>query len=73
MSASPRRVRIEWTEQTWNPVIGGAKVSPGCPHGYTESMAHRLQALGAPGDDRGFALNVHGRLGRGGGAPQPEN
>ncbi len=26
--------RIEWTEQTWNPVTGCAKVSAGCKHCY---------------------------------------
>ena len=26
--------RIEWTERTWNPVTGCAKVSAGCKHCY---------------------------------------
>jgi protein gp37 len=26
--------KIEWTEQTWNPVVGCIKVSPGCKHCY---------------------------------------
>lgn len=64
--------KIEWTEQTWNPVIGCAKVSPGCKHGYAERMAFRLQAMAAPGYARGFALTLHtDRLGQPLGRKQP--
>jgi hypothetical protein len=55
MSAS----RIEWTEPTWNPVTGCTKISPGCQHCYAETMALRLQAMGAPGYARGFGLTLH--------------
>lgn len=34
--------RIEWTDATWNPVIGCAKVSPGCAYCYAERLAPRL-------------------------------
>jgi protein gp37 len=34
--------KIEWTDKTWNPVVGCTKVSPGCDHCYAEKMAHRL-------------------------------
>ena len=33
---------IEWTEMTWNPTVGCAKVSPGCKNCYAETMARRL-------------------------------
>lgn len=33
--------RIEWTDHTFNPVIGCQKVSPGCDHCYAEAMAKR--------------------------------
>lgn len=33
---------IEWTEVTWNPTVGCAKVSEGCRHCYAMRMAHRL-------------------------------
>lgn len=57
--------RIEWTEQTWNPVTGCTKVSPGCKHCYAERMARRLQAMGASGYARGFALTLRDdRLGQ---------
>lgn len=55
--------RIEWTEQTWNPVTGCTKVSPGCKNCYALTLAHRLQAMGAPGYERGFDLTLQpGRL-----------
>lgn len=50
--------KIEWTEQTWNPVTGCTKVSPGCKHCYAETMASRLQAMGAPGYENGFGLSL---------------
>jgi len=48
--------RIEWTEMTWNPTIGCTKISPGCKNCYAESMARRLQAMGARGYEKGFQL-----------------
>lgn len=50
--------RIEWTEQTWNPTIGCTKLSAGCKNCYAEGMAKRLQAMGTPGYERGFALQM---------------
>lgn len=46
--------KIEWTEQTWNPVTGCTKISPGCKYCYAEVMAKRLQAMGAAGYENGF-------------------
>ncbi|HEU01325.1 MAG TPA: phage Gp37/Gp68 family protein [Aurantimonas coralicida] len=34
--------KIEWTDDTWNPVTGCTKVSPGCAHCYAERVAARL-------------------------------
>lgn len=48
------RSRIEWTESTWNPVVGCTKLSAGCKHCYAETMARRLQAMGVPGYESGF-------------------
>lgn len=36
--------KIEWTEKTWNPIVGCSKVSPGCEHCYALRMAHRLSS-----------------------------
>ena len=49
---------IEWTEQTWNPTTGCTKISPGCKHCYAETMANRLQTMGTPGYENGFALSL---------------
>ncbi len=50
--------KIEWTEQTWNPVVGCTKISAGCKFCYAETMAKRLQAMGTPGYEHGFALRL---------------
>lgn len=50
--------RIEWTEQTWNPAVGCTKISAGCKNCYAETMAKRLQAMGTPGYENGFALQI---------------
>lgn len=50
---------IEWTESTWNPLTGCAKISPGCKHCYAERMAKRLQAMGQPNYAHGFQLTIH--------------
>jgi len=50
--------KIEWTEQTWNPVTGCTKLSPGCKHCYAETMAKRLTAMGAPGYENGFDISL---------------
>ncbi|MDA8107720.1 MAG: phage Gp37/Gp68 family protein [Betaproteobacteria bacterium] len=49
---------IDWTEITWNPTVGCAKISPGCKHCYAESMAKRLQAMGMRGYENGFELTL---------------
>jgi len=49
---------IEWTEQTWNPVVGCTKLSPGCKHCYAERMAERLEAIGVRGYENGFKLTL---------------
>lgn len=50
--------KIEWTELTWNPVVGCTKISPGCKHCYAETMAGRLKAMGTPGYENGFNLTL---------------
>lgn len=50
---------IEWTHTTWNPVTGCTKVSPGCKHCYAERMALRLQMMGQPKYQSGFAVTLH--------------
>ena len=42
---------IEWTDETWNPVTGCTRVSPGCDHCYMYALYPRLRAMGVPGYD----------------------
>lgn len=39
---------IEWTEATWNPVVGCTVISPGCTNCYAMRLASRLEAMGQP-------------------------
>lgn len=39
---------IEWTEATWNPIVGCTIISPGCTNCYAMRMASRLEAMGQP-------------------------
>ncbi len=50
--------QIEWTEATWNPVVGCTKISPGCKNCYAESLSKRLQAMSVAGYDDGFKLTI---------------
>ena len=43
---------IEWTDETWNPVTGCTRVSPGCDHCYMFALYPRLRAMGVPGYER---------------------
>ena len=37
--------KIEWTEKTWNPIVGCSIVSPGCTNCYAMRMAARLETM----------------------------
>lgn len=39
--------KIEWTEKTWNPVVGCSLASPGCTNCYAMRMAARIEAMNA--------------------------
>ncbi len=61
---------IEWTESTWNPIVGCSKVSAGCANCYAERMAKRLAAMAegarARGRNPGRTANYRGVIdGRG--------
>lgn len=38
--------KIDWTNETWNPVIGCSRVSEGCRNCYAEQLAVRLVNMG---------------------------
>jgi protein gp37 len=50
--------KIEWTEQTWNPITGCTKISPGCKFCYAEAMSKRLEAMNVRGYENGFNLSI---------------
>jgi len=66
---------IEWTDVTWNPIVGCRKVSAGCQNCYAERMAKRLAAMASadllanrnPGKKAAY-LHVIDRRGRWNGA-----
>ena len=51
--------KIEWTEETWNPITGCTKYSSGCKNCYAERFAKRLQAMGNKRYSEGFNVTVH--------------
>ena len=51
--------KIEWTEETWNPITGCTKFSAGCEHCYAAVFARRLQAMKCPRYENGFKVTVH--------------
>lgn len=58
------KTKIEWTDETWNPVTGCTKVSEGCCNCYAERMARRLAGrCGYPAAPKHFDVSLHpGRL-----------
>ena len=42
---------IEWTDETWNPVTGCTRVSPGCDNCYMFALYPRLKGMRVPGYD----------------------
>ncbi|MCA9676235.1 MAG: phage Gp37/Gp68 family protein [Kofleriaceae bacterium] len=48
------RSSIEWTDETWNPVTGCEKVSPGCKHCYAERFAERFRGVDGHPYQQGF-------------------
>ena len=37
--------KIEWTEKTWNPIVGCSIVSPGCTNCYAMKQAARIEKM----------------------------
>jgi protein gp37 len=45
---STTKTEIAWTDRTWNPIRGCARVSEGCRHCYAEGVAYRFSGPGKP-------------------------
>ncbi|MES5483610.1 phage Gp37/Gp68 family protein [Bradyrhizobium sp. INPA03-11B] len=55
------RSPIEWTEQTWNPIVGCSIVSPGCTNCYAMTMAARIDKMTLQSHYAGLTKKVNGK------------
>jgi protein gp37 len=52
--------KIEWTQESWNPLSGCTKISTGCRNCYAERMAKRLAGrFGYPEQPDHFKVTLH--------------
>lgn len=51
--------KIEWTEETWNPITGCTRCSAGCEHCYAALFAKRLQNMNSERYRNGFKVTIH--------------
>lgn len=49
---------IEWTDDTWNPLRGCTKISPGCKFCYAETFAERWRGIKDHPFEHGFDLRL---------------
>lgn len=54
-----RQSTIEWTDSTWNPVVGCTKVSAGCKYCYAETMVKRFKRGAAFPNGFNLTLKPH--------------
>jgi protein gp37 len=55
--------KIEWTDETWNPITGCTPISEGCQNCYAKRMANRLKGRYGYSKDDPFKVTYHpGRL-----------
>jgi protein gp37 len=45
MGAVMTKTNIEWTEESWNPIVGCSILTPGCTNCYAMKMAARIEAM----------------------------
>lgn len=50
--------KIEWTDETWNPMTGCTPISAGCKNCYAKRMANRLRGRFGYGDEDPFAITL---------------
>jgi protein gp37 len=53
-----QRSSIEWTNATWNPVIGCDKIGPGCENCYAETLAERFRGVPGHPFEKGFDFRL---------------
>jgi protein gp37 len=52
------RTSIEWTDSTWNPIIGCSKVSAGCKYCYAEAITRRFEGVKGHPFELGFKIRL---------------
>ena len=56
------KTKIEWTEETWNPITGCTPITHGCENCYARIMAKRLKTMNSPRYENGFVVTIHNDL-----------
>ncbi len=51
--------KIEWTDNTWNPVTGCSPISDGCKNCYAEMMSRRLKGRFGYPYQNPFQVTLH--------------
>lgn len=51
---------IEWTDATWNPIVGCSIVSPGCTNCYAMRQAQRIELMSDGSHSKGSGQRVEG-------------
>jgi len=52
--------KIEWCDETWNPITGCTPISEGCQNCYAKRMANRLRGRFGYPEDEPFKVTMHG-------------
>jgi len=52
---------IQWTDATWNPIVGCSVVSPACTNCYAMAQAGRIQKMKPGSHYEGTTLDVNGK------------
>jgi protein gp37 len=52
------RTKIEWADESWNPVTGCTEVSPGCDRCYARTFAERWRDVAGHPYEQGFDLRL---------------
>jgi len=55
----PGKTKIQWATDSWNPVTGCTKISPGCDNCYAERFAERWRGIKDHPYEQGFDLKLH--------------
>jgi protein gp37 len=51
--------KIEWCDETWNPITGCTPISEACEHCYAKRMANRLRGRFGYPKDEPFRITLH--------------